>query len=151
MEKDMEPSENYMYFIIEDGYRSGRICYTEKDQYFKKKSDSSLRVKVLNHYETQVQLDQIKPLTKQEAEFLCALESDKERLAVFWEREGLDLALTLRQGSQVAVKVKEEWCQGVVRYIGGITRTKYHDPITGTFFGIELQVRLCVYVRFFSN
>lgn len=145
----MEPSENYMYFIIEDGYRSGRICYTEKDQYFKKKSDSSLRVKVLNHYEMHIQPDQIKPLTKQEAEFLCALESDEERLAAFWKREGLDLALNLSRSSQVAVKVKEEWCQGVVRYIGGSTRTKYSDPITGTFFGIELQVRLCVCVIFF--
>ncbi|XP_064190251.1 ubiquitin carboxyl-terminal hydrolase CYLD isoform X2 [Anguilla rostrata] len=137
----MEPSENYTYFIIEDGYRSGRICYTEKDQYFKKKSDSSyiLRVKALGHQETSVQFKEIKQLTKQEAEFLYALESDKERLAAFWEREGLDLAPTLRQSSQVAVKVNEEWCQGVVRYIGGITRTKYSDPITGTFFGIELQ------------
>lgn len=145
----MEPRDKYQYFIITAGRNSGRICYIGKEQFALKTKRGSpiyLSVRIMDFFEESVRLDEIKELTKQEAEFLYALESDKERLAAFWEREGLDLAPTLRQSSQVAVKVNEEWCQGVVRYIGGITRTKYPDPITGTFFGIELQVRLCVCV-----
>ncbi|KAJ8377013.1 hypothetical protein SKAU_G00075930 [Synaphobranchus kaupii] len=138
----MGSSDEYVYFIIiEDDYDSGQICYIEKRQDLKYNSDSQnlVRVKVLGHWEKSVKLNAIKPLTKQEAEFLYALNLDKERFIASSDREGLDIALRLTLNSLVTVEVAGEWCQGVIRYIGGIRAKSSLSRITGTFFGIELQ------------
>lgn len=137
----MESTDTYMYFIILDGYDSGQICYKTTGSYLKSKgsSQTSLRVYVLGHWERSVMVNSIQPLKKQEAELLCALDHDKDRLTAFREREVLDHALKLKVSSPVTVEVMGEWCQGVIRYIGEINR-KMLDPISGTFFGIELTV-----------
>ncbi|KAL4593019.1 ubiquitin carboxyl-terminal hydrolase CYLD-like, partial [Arapaima gigas] len=86
-----------------------------------------------------VQVDALKPLTQKEAEFLQAIEKDKDRFECFQEWKGLEFAMSLSVDSPVEVEVSGDWCEGMVRYIGAVTEPQWSNPITGTFFGIELK------------
>ncbi|KAJ8389062.1 hypothetical protein AAFF_G00124590 [Aldrovandia affinis] len=143
--RTMTSKNKHMYFIIVEGYDAGRICYIEENRYLSKFeviTPSFLPVKILGcSVDNSVLVTHIQPLTMQEAELLHTLREREERLSAVQDREGLDHALTLTKGSrvQVQVEVEGEWFQGVIRYIGGIIPKKHPDPITGKFFGIELQ------------
>ncbi|KAJ8278205.1 hypothetical protein GJAV_G00085050 [Gymnothorax javanicus] len=137
----MERNEKYLYFIIVKGYRAGRLCYCKEGLYEESKSASGkfLKVKILDLVDNFIELDELQPLKKQEAEFLYALDYDKERLKAFMEREGLEHALKLAVNSEVLVEVRGEWCQGIIRYIGEIKLKTCPEPIEAAIFGIELQ------------
>ncbi|KAG7488291.1 hypothetical protein MATL_G00033130 [Megalops atlanticus] len=149
--KVMDSSDKNMYFIIVENlpypyerHRAGHLCYIEESRYVSKiKNTETLEYLPVKCFGTSVERDvkvaAIQPLSVQEAELLQALGEDGERIRAFREREWLDHALTLKKDSQVKVEVEGEWCQGVIRYIGAITEKKYPDPITGSYFGIELQ------------
>uniref|UniRef100_A0A8C9R0Y3 ubiquitinyl hydrolase 1 n=1 Tax=Scleropages formosus TaxID=113540 RepID=A0A8C9R0Y3_SCLFO len=84
-------------------------------------------------------VDALQEITKEEAELLQALDKDKDRFKCFEDRKELDFALSLSEDSPVEVDVNGEWCEGMVRYAGGITELDRQHPITGMFFGIELK------------
>lgn len=93
--------------------------------------------------------DTLHPLTRQESEFLLALESFEERLKAIVHPEALEQAVELTVGSEVRVEQKDEWLRGVLRYIGPLSEPRLLDPIAGVFFGVELQVSsslFCVHV-----
>ncbi|KAK7144804.1 hypothetical protein R3I94_011026 [Phoxinus phoxinus] len=80
----------------------------------------------------------LKPLSLRSAELLLALESNIERLLALNDPEALEVASNLSLGSRVCVECNGKWLKGVIRHIGNI---KYYssEPITGVFFGVELQ------------
>lgn len=78
-------------------------------------------------------------LSEEEAGLLQALPEDAERLKWFEERNALQTALTLTKGSVVVVEEEGEELRGIIRYIGELTEPRRYRPLTGTFFGIELQ------------
>ncbi|KAK5869500.1 hypothetical protein PBY51_024209 [Eleginops maclovinus] len=71
-----------------------------------------------------------------EAELLQALCEDEERLKWFREGDALKTALGLTVGTPVTVEEGGKKLRGIIRYIGPITDA---FPISGKFFGIELQ------------
>lgn len=137
----MERNEKYLYFIIVEGSRAGRLCYCKEDLFEESKSASGkfLQVRLLGLIEHSVRLNDVRRLIKEEAELLFALDYDHERLKAFVEREGLDHALKLTVDSEVLVEVRGEWRQGIIRYIGEIKHKIYSEPIEAAVFGIELQ------------
>ncbi|KAL0191196.1 hypothetical protein M9458_013894, partial [Cirrhinus mrigala] len=80
----------------------------------------------------------LKPLSRRSAELLLALESNEKRLLALNDPEFLEKASNLSKGSQVYVEYKDQWLKGVIQYIGSLTSYS-SDPITGVFFGVELQ------------
>uniref|UniRef100_A0A8C9R206 Ubiquitin carboxyl-terminal hydrolase CYLD n=1 Tax=Scleropages formosus TaxID=113540 RepID=A0A8C9R206_SCLFO len=147
-----EGSSKYLFFIIVKELRNsclpqGSICYIEEMQYVSKINSEehmkTLEVKSMRYWVTErtVQVDALQQLTKKEAELLQALDKDKDRFKCFEDRKKLDFALSLSKDSPVEVNVRGEWCEGVVRYIGGIKEPERQHPITGMFFGIELMGR----------
>ncbi|KAL7832656.1 hypothetical protein SRHO_G00296740 [Serrasalmus rhombeus] len=85
-----------------------------------------------------VPLEVLEPLTQQQAEYLLALETPKERLEEFIQPKNLKQAEDLVQGCEVRVEQNGEWLKGVVRYIGRL-KEPVIDPIAGVYFGVELQ------------
>lgn len=83
----------------------------------------------------------MKPLSEKEAELLLALPDDAERLKWFTDKAALQTALGLTEGTAVIVEEGGEELKGIIRYIGELTTPTYRDPLSGTFFGIELQVK----------
>lgn len=81
-------------------------------------------------------------LSAGEVELLQALPDDAERLEWFRERDALQTALGLTVGTAVTVDEGGKKLRGIIRYIGRLTEPTYSGPISGTFFGIELQVGL---------
>ncbi|KAL4635337.1 ubiquitin carboxyl-terminal hydrolase CYLD-like [Arapaima gigas] len=140
----------YVFFIIvkelpcSTDPPQGSICYIEEKQYVSvietERQMKSLKVKPINSSSSSktVRVDSLQQLTQKEAEFLQALEKNKERLKCVEDRKGLDFAVSLSVDNPVEVEVSGNWCEGVVRYIGPITEPASPNPITGTFFGIEL-------------
>lgn len=83
----------------------------------------------------------LQPLTRQQSEFLLALEDYEERLKEIAKPEILEQAMELTVGSEVTVEQKGEWLKGVVRYIGPLSDQVISVPVA-VFFGVELQVRI---------
>lgn len=81
----------------------------------------------------------LKELSAKEAELLLALPDEAERLKKFREIDYLDAALRLTEGTEVTVNEDGKKLKGIIRYIGRLTETSYSRPLTGTYFGIELQ------------
>uniref|UniRef100_A0AAR2LN76 ubiquitinyl hydrolase 1 n=1 Tax=Pygocentrus nattereri TaxID=42514 RepID=A0AAR2LN76_PYGNA len=119
----------------------GQICYINEDLYSLRKDPKSdtLPVIVLGSvFDRNLPLEVLEPLTKQEAEYLLALETPKERLEEFIQSKNLKQAEDLLQGCEVRVEQNGEWLKGVVRYIGRL-KEPVIDPIAGVYFGVELQ------------
>ncbi|CAJ1059422.1 ubiquitin carboxyl-terminal hydrolase CYLD-like [Xyrichtys novacula] len=85
-----------------------------------------------------IDVNMMEELSEEEARFLLALPEDPERLNWFKKRNALQTALTLTEGTAVIVDEDGEQLKGIIRYIGEIAYT-CSSPISGTFFGIELQ------------
>lgn len=78
-------------------------------------------------------------LSAEEAELLLALPDDAERLNWFNERDTLRAALRLTEGTEVTVDEGGDKLRGIIRYKGRLTEPTPSFPLSGTFFGIELQ------------
>lgn len=88
-----------------------------------------------------VEVNKMEGLNEQEAGLLQALSDDLERLKFFKEKNALQTALTLKVGTTVTVEEEGGELRGIIRFIGPLTKPLYPHTLSGTFFGIELQVR----------
>lgn len=79
-------------------------------------------------------------LSADEAELLQALPEDTDRLKWFKEKNALRTAMGLTEGTPVTVDQGKQGLQGIIRFIGRLTEPTFVCPLSGTFFGIELQV-----------
>lgn len=79
-------------------------------------------------------------LSAEEAELLLAVPEDAERLRWSRDKDALRAALRLTKGTAVTVDEGGQKLRGIIRYIGKLTEPTISCPLTGTFFGIELQV-----------
>ncbi|XP_030647001.1 ubiquitin carboxyl-terminal hydrolase CYLD [Chanos chanos] len=148
----MGSTDKYMYFIVleKPGYpcshiSRGAICYIEEEKYRLKierledgEKVDSLQVKFQTDVVDKcIKMDVLDALSPQEAGLLQAIEGNEDRLKAYRQRDALDRALNLKTDSLVTVELNGKWLEGVVRYIG--RKTDFSAPISGTFFGIELQ------------
>ncbi|XP_029356776.1 ubiquitin carboxyl-terminal hydrolase CYLD isoform X2 [Echeneis naucrates] len=146
----MTSSDN-LYFIITENPQSpahikaGRICYISNSTYSSRLSynDSPSYLTVVPYGSQTLQyfpinLSCIEALSAEESGLLLALSDDAERLKWYRERAALQTARELREGTLVVVQEGAEELTGVIRYIGNLTEPKYPNPLTGTYFGIEL-------------
>ncbi|KAJ7986335.1 hypothetical protein DPEC_G00338860 [Dallia pectoralis] len=134
----------HVYFIVieTDTFCSaGQICYIEESEYMdiiKSESLKYLPVCVVGSGQECLMVSFLEQVTVLVAELLIAVGEISERVRYFKEREALDEALSLTKDSEVTVEVEGTWLRGVIRYIGRITEPMTSNPITGTYFGIEL-------------
>uniref|UniRef100_A0A3B4ZU64 Ubiquitin carboxyl-terminal hydrolase CYLD n=1 Tax=Stegastes partitus TaxID=144197 RepID=A0A3B4ZU64_9TELE len=151
-------SITYHYFIItkkpqypqySQHINAGQICYMSdyklKSQLKISPSPINLRVFIMgsrSQLDYDLEFSSIKELSAKEAELLLALAEDTERLKWFEERDALQTALGLSVGTEVTVEEDGKKLRGTIRYIGGMGELICPPGIKGTFFGIELQVRL---------
>ncbi|KAK2889242.1 hypothetical protein Q8A67_014617 [Cirrhinus molitorella] len=138
-----------LYFIITakppspNGYiKAGEICFIDKQRFDSKQKRNETKILPVvcigTSFDVLLNKVILQQLTRRSAELLLALESNEERLLALRDAEALEEASNLPEGSQVYVELKKQWLKGVIRYIGGITSYS-SDPITGVFFGVELQ------------
>ncbi|KAI3369102.1 hypothetical protein L3Q82_026072, partial [Scortum barcoo] len=143
-------STNNVYFIVtkkpeHPGHISaGHICHMSVNRHRLETKLSAKRLSVfllgsksLLDHELEVSI--LEELSPEAAGLLQALPDDAERLKWFREKEALQTALGLTEGTLVMVEEGRDQLRGIIRYIGMITRSSYPNPISGTFFGIELQ------------
>ncbi|XP_034529613.1 LOW QUALITY PROTEIN: ubiquitin carboxyl-terminal hydrolase CYLD [Notolabrus celidotus] len=124
----------------------GSIC-SKRDKHHEaahKKTSSPSKLKVIflgsqSFLDYDVEASNLDELSEQEASLLQALSEDAERLKWFRERNALQVAQTLTEGTPVIVEDDGEELRGIIRYIGRLTKPVYPSPLSGTFFGIELQ------------
>lgn len=150
-------SENNLYFILtrkpehRKHISAGGICYTKKSTHrleteirpsclWKKMTVFFLGTQTTLSYE--IEVSELEELSKEEAELLQALPDDAERLKWFGQRDSLRAAMELTEGIVVTVDEAGVQLRGIIRYIGRLTEPTYLSPISGRFFGIELQVGL---------
>lgn len=88
-----------------------------------------------------VEAGSLEELSQAEAELLLALPDDAARLKWFRRRDRLRAASELTVGTAVDVEKAGEWLRGIVRYIGTLTEPTCTRPLSGRYFGVELQVR----------
>ncbi|XP_044055834.1 ubiquitin carboxyl-terminal hydrolase CYLD isoform X2 [Siniperca chuatsi] len=145
-------SPNNLYFIItrkpqHPGHISaGCICYISehRHQLELKISHSPTKLPVIvlgsrSLLDYKLEASSMEELSAEEAELLQALPDDAERLKWFRRRDALQTALGLTEGTAVTVEEGGEKLRGIIRYIGRMTEPSYTCPLSGTFFGIELQ------------
>ncbi|XP_015243787.1 PREDICTED: ubiquitin carboxyl-terminal hydrolase CYLD-like [Cyprinodon variegatus] len=86
-----------------------------------------------------IEIKCLKKLDADEADLLLACQPESERLN--WIRDGAAVlaALELTMGTDVMVEEDGQILRGIIRYIGPIVDPSYLHPITGRYFGIELQ------------
>ncbi|KAM4628850.1 ubiquitin carboxyl-terminal hydrolase CYLD [Polymixia lowei] len=146
----MDPQDKNMYFIITEKLdypshiHAGHLCYITENRYtsvfVNTESPKQLPVTFMGSYgHTNVKVVCMESVSKKEAELLQALEEDSERMKWFNERQTLKTALDLTVNTPVIVDGEGEKLRGIVRHIGKLTDLKGSDPISGMFFGIELQ------------
>ncbi|XP_016095754.1 ubiquitin carboxyl-terminal hydrolase CYLD [Sinocyclocheilus grahami] len=145
----MASADNNIYFIITADppspnvyIKAGEICFIYKERFNarQKRNDTDVLPVVRVGKSTDIWLDKVllQPLSRREADLLMALESNEDRLLTLKDPEALEKASNLSEGGQVHVEYKGQWLKGVIRYIGSLTSYS-SDPITGVFFGVELQ------------
>lgn len=126
---------------------AGQICYTRKfnsgpsypGPYHRTKTVMFVGSQISLVYDIEVEM--LEELSEAEAELLLALPDDAERLKWFGRRDCLRAASELTVGTAVEVEKAGERLRGIIRYIGGLTEPTYTPPLSGRYFGIELQVR----------
>lgn len=125
---------------------AGRICHISQFTYNLSSSRKRLSVTFVGLRASlpyDIEVGSLEELSEEEAELLLALPDDAERLAWFRRRDALRAALELQVGMLVHVEEAGEQLPGIIRSIGRRTEPAYSAPLSGTFFGIELQVSLC--------
>lgn len=151
-------TDNQQYFILTKkpgGYLSkspGQICYMSVHKYTSQLSSnvvsnySSRKLPVIfidaySSLDYDIEVSCLEDLGLEEAELLQALPDDAERLKWFTEGDALRRALGLKEGTDVIVDKDGEKLRGVIRYIGRLKEpSTLSCPLSGRFFGIELQV-----------
>ncbi|XP_017289779.1 ubiquitin carboxyl-terminal hydrolase CYLD [Kryptolebias marmoratus] len=145
-----DPSSSHMFFIITEkpkypGHiRPGAICFIRTYKYeseiSKTASVTKLRVLPLPDamLDYDIEMNCMKPLTEEKADLLLAM-AEEDRLKWFRDRKALQTALGLTVGTAVTVEEDQQNLRGVIRYIGPMIEPSRARPITGRFFGIELQ------------
>lgn len=121
---------------------AGQICYTSKWWFSssqKTKAVQFLGSQTLLPYD--IEVGSLEELSEVEAELLLALPHDPERLKWFGRRDCLRAVSELTVGTAVDVEKDGERLRGIIRYIGRLTEPPYPSPLSGRYFGIELQVR----------
>ncbi|XP_034438105.1 ubiquitin carboxyl-terminal hydrolase CYLD isoform X1 [Hippoglossus hippoglossus] len=134
------------YFIITEKpeyythINPGHICYISEHSYKRHSSSSKLPVfpfTTSSCLDYDIDRKCLSALPVKSAELLLALPDEAERLKWFREGAALPTALGLTLGTAVIVQAGEEELRGSIRYIGRLTKTQ--NPLSATFFGIELQ------------
>lgn len=124
---------------------AGRICYISQFKYSLCPSQKTLSVTFVGHRASlcyEIEVGSLEPLSEAEAELLLALPDDADRLKWFGRRDSLRAALELKVGAVVGVEMAGEQLRGLIRHIGRRPEPPFSASPPGTFFGIELQVRL---------
>ncbi|KAM9357788.1 ubiquitin carboxyl-terminal hydrolase CYLD [Symphorus nematophorus] len=139
-------SADYLYFILTKKPETpkhidaGRICYCKKSTSHSPKKLNVFVTGSRSALNYDIELSCLEKLSAEEAGLLQALPDDAERLKWFRERrDALQAALELTEGAEVMVDHRGEELRGIIRYIGRLTKSMYPVPMSGTFFGIELQ------------
>ncbi|CAK6976420.1 ubiquitin carboxyl-terminal hydrolase CYLD [Scomber scombrus] len=143
-------ASDYLYFILTEtpeyyGHINlGRICHIRRFKYNTEITNSGSTIKLPVFFmgsslDNKINMSCMKELNLEEAQLLMAILEDHERLKWFKERDALQTALTLSEGAAVTVEEGGEMLRGIIRYIGHQIPPKYPEPISGVFFGIELQ------------
>ncbi|KAM7387778.1 hypothetical protein PAMP_023995 [Pampus punctatissimus] len=143
-------SSDYLYFILTETperprhISPGRICFISGFNFRSKLRDSPTKLPVVfmdtrTSLSYEIEMSCMTELSADEAELLQALSGDAERLRWFRDEAALHTAVGLTVGSPVTVEEGAQLLRGIIRYIGRLTRPNYPEPITGRFFGIELQ------------
>ncbi|XP_054646827.1 ubiquitin carboxyl-terminal hydrolase CYLD [Dunckerocampus dactyliophorus] len=146
-------STGNQYFIVTEAPKStghcntGSICYIPDYQDGLKHPafdfPAKLQVFLLGSLTTlcyEIDRRCLEELSPDEAGLLLALTDDAERLKWFKEKNALFSALTLSEGAEVVVELGNEKLNGIVRYIGNLTRpARTAEPLQGIFLGVELQ------------
>lgn len=147
-------SKDHHYFIVTESpshpghVKAGRLCYIREYRYTAelRKCDKPSKLPVIffgakSCLDFPVEVRIMEAVSAEVAGLLLALSEDAERLRWFREGAALQEACGLTVGSPVIVQEGREELRGVVRFIGPETKPLL-DPLGGTVFGIELQVRL---------
>ena len=148
----MDSTSDYQFFIqtktkYSKHVQPGSLCYISNylhdAEYMKRKTPTKLPVTGMgSSVDVEVLISDMSRLSKKEAELLYALDGDDIRLHWFKEKTALKSAVDLTVDTPVTVIPCRSELQGIIRYIGPFT--DYHcrptHPISGIFFGIELQV-----------
>ncbi|CAG5862983.1 unnamed protein product [Menidia menidia] len=147
----MMPPDHVFFIITEkpeypQHIQPGRICYLPRYKYTGElsKPDPVMKLSVTvlptsTGLDYMIEKSCLGALTAEEAELLLALQDDPERLKWFRDKEALRTALGLTVGTAVTVDEDGKQLRGIIRYIGRMAEPSYLVPISGTFFGIELQ------------
>lgn len=143
----MASRDDKTYFIITEKppysfLRLGSICFKKEDQNSIRKlpKDMVPVTCIENRLSYDFPFNFLHTLTRQNSEFLLALENPEERLKEIDKPELLEQASELTVGSEVTVEQNGKWLKGVVRYIGPLSSSVLDPILVGVFFGVELQV-----------
>uniref|UniRef100_A0A3Q2TIL2 Ubiquitin carboxyl-terminal hydrolase CYLD n=1 Tax=Fundulus heteroclitus TaxID=8078 RepID=A0A3Q2TIL2_FUNHE len=142
----------YVFFIITkkpeapQHIKLGSICYMREQKYLDDLSKpgalTAFSVTFLPSHASldyKIDLTCVEKVSPQEADLLLACQPESDRLKWLRDRDALQTALALTVGTDVMVEKDGDWLRGTIRYIGPVADTGYFNPITGRYFGIELQ------------
>lgn len=159
-------SANVQYFIVTrkpefpQHVNPGRLCYTSKCkdniQSEHKVSNISVKLRVFVFGSNpalayDIEKSVLEELSEEFADLLLAVQDDAERMKWFRENVALHVAQQLAEGTLVTVEENGEKLRGVIRFAGTLVKPTHPLPLSGRFFGIELQVgchwlrTLCLY------
>lgn len=116
------------------------MCYTSSTKHKSTKKLSIYLLNALTPLSYDLELDLLRELSEEEAELLQAVRDNAERL--MWSKDGdaLQAALLLTEDTAVTVDHEGEKLQGIIRFVGSLRDPTFSCPLSGRFFGIELQV-----------
>ncbi|KAF6716941.1 Ubiquitin carboxyl-terminal hydrolase CYLD [Oryzias melastigma] len=140
------------YFIVTKKTRGvltvnpGRLCYMTTQKY-NAHQETTKHPKTLSVYAfdslagipKDVEISCLEELSLEDAQLLLAVPDDTERLSMFSDQPAFQAARSLSVGTAVTVKEDGKNLRGVIRYIGKRTEPRYPNPISGTYYGVELQ------------
>lgn len=131
---------------------AGQICYVRTFQSALSSPDQKTKAVTFCGTWTSlphdIEVGSLEELSEAEAELLLALPDDPERLKWFRRRDCLRAASELTVGTAVDVEKAGERLRGIIRYIGRLTEPTFSCPLSGRYFGVELQVRHSRYFKY---
>lgn len=139
-------STNNQYFIVLEKPKypkhieAGSICYASPTKHKLTKKLSIFLLDALTPLSYDLELDLLRELSEEEAELLQAVKDNAKRL--MWSKDGdaLQAALLFTEDTAVTVDHEGEKLQGIIRFVGRLREPTFSCPLSGRFFGIELQV-----------
>uniref|UniRef100_A0A1A8KT35 Ubiquitin carboxyl-terminal hydrolase CYLD n=1 Tax=Nothobranchius kuhntae TaxID=321403 RepID=A0A1A8KT35_NOTKU len=144
-------SLNYRFFIVTKKpefpkhIKRGCICFIREHTY-KSEISKSAPIKTLNvtpfsssSLSYDIDVNCLECLTPDEAGLLLAVSDDDEKIKWFRSPEVIQTALGMKVGTSVVAEENGDRLRGTIRYIGPLVEPSFSFPMTGRFFGIELQ------------